>query len=136
MQKLKLIGVVFVLLAGVYVLVPEQIEALYNPEVRGIRPATSAQEQAISRRLSDGVYIEDVYTIRSDVHENAGLVVARLQGVRFDGQLGAWVLSGSARGPTTVRSANRAARHATQEARHEMVRTDRLERLVRYAQRR
>lgn len=136
MQKLKILGGVLAIIAGVYLLVPEQIEALYNPEVRGIGPAASAQVEAINRQLSENVNVEQAYAIRSDVHQNAGLVAGRLQGPRFEGQLGVWVLVGSARGPTVVRSANRAARAATPDVRHETVRSERLERLVRYVQRR
>ncbi len=116
-----------------YVLEQDRVHAFFNPEVRGISPVSGVQERAISSRLDQGVTIRDAFSIRSDVHENAQIVAAKIDGNGHRGSVGLWVLPGSRRGPTGLISANDAARDVT-SVDHERISSTKAQRLSRYVQ--
>lgn len=122
-------------LGGGYYVEQDRVNAFFDPEVRGIGAASPVQLRAISTRLQEGMRIQDAYTLRSDVHEDASFVAARLYGKHYDGSVGLWVLEGPRRGPTSLAAANDAARN-TSEVGYNRTHSSGSERLIRYVRER
>jgi len=120
-------------LGGGYYVEQDRVNAFFDPEVRGIGAASPVQLRAISTRLDQGLRIQDAYTLRSDVHEDASLVAARLYGDHYNGSIGLWVLEGPRRGPTSLRAANAAARNTSQVG-YARITSAGSQRLVRYVE--
>jgi hypothetical protein len=120
-------------LGGGYYVEQDRVNAFFDPELRGIGAASPVQLRAISTRLHQGMRIQDAYTLRSDVHEDASLVAARLYGKHYNGSIGLWVLEGPRRGPTSLTSANDAARN-TSRVGYERTNSTGGQRLMRYVQ--
>lgn len=120
--------------AGYYV-EQDRVNAFFDPEVRGIGAASPVQLRAISTRLHQGMRIHDAYTLRSDVHDDASFVAARLYGKHYNGSIGLWVLEGPRRGPTSLVAGNDAARN-TSRVGYERTTSADGQRLIRYVQER
>jgi|GEM_PF-3161223 len=115
-----------------YYMEQDRVNAFFDPEVRGISQASSVQVRAISTRLNRGFQIHDAFSLRSDVHDDAGIVAARVTGQHYDGAVGLWVLEGPRRGPTSLVAANDVARNTTSRVSYARTNSAEAQRLIRY----